>query len=107
MAGVLSPLAVRELRADFRSAAEELADRLVARGTFDAVSDVAEVYPLKVFPDAVGLPEDGRENLLPYGALAFNAFGPHNDLLEAALETATPVQEWTGEANRNWGQEFA
>ncbi|MFC6064054.1 cytochrome P450 [Streptomyces ochraceiscleroticus] len=94
MAGVISPRAVRELRATFRPFAEELADRLVARGTFDAVTDLAEVYPLKVFPDAVGLPERGRENLLPYGALAFNAFGPHNDLLEAALETAAPVQEW-------------
>ena len=30
-------------------------------------------------------PLGGRENLLSYGALAFNTFGPHNDLLEAAL----------------------
>jgi cytochrome P450 len=94
MGAVISPRTVRALRADFAPVAEELADRLVARGVFDAVTDLAEVYPLQVFPDAVGLPVDGRENLLPYGALAFNAFGPHNDLLEAALATAAPVQEW-------------
>ncbi len=39
--------------------------RLVALSSFDAVTQLAEAYPLKVFPDAVGLPEEGRENLLP------------------------------------------
>ena len=42
---------------------------------------LAEAFPLRVFPDAVGIPEEGRENLLPYGDHAFNAFGPRNDLV--------------------------
>jgi hypothetical protein len=46
---------------------------------------LAEVYPLKVFPDAVGLAEKGRENLLPYGNIVFNAFGPGNDLFHQAM----------------------
>jgi cytochrome P450 len=50
-----------------------------------------------VFPDAVGLPEEGRENLLPYGGLAFNAFGPDNELRRNALATAAPVQAWVME----------
>ncbi|MGZ4519268.1 MAG: cytochrome P450 [Mycobacteriaceae bacterium] len=94
MGDVVSPRTVRALRAGFQTRAERLADQLVEQGTFDAVSDLAEKYPLEVFPDAVGLPSTGRENLLPYGALAFNAFGPHNDLLDAALAEAAPVQEW-------------
>jgi cytochrome P450 len=94
MAGVISPRAVRALREGFAEPAEEMADRLVEQGTFDAVTDLAEVYPLRVFPDAVGLPRDGRENLLPYGALAFNAFGPDNELRRTALANATPVQAW-------------
>ena len=94
MGNVVSPAAMRKLRAGFQAKAERLADRLVEQGTFDAVSDLAEKYPLEVFPDAVGLQPSGRENLLPYGALAFNAFGPHNELLEAALTKAAPVQEW-------------
>ena len=48
---------------------------------FDAVPALAEAFPLRVFPDAVGLPHGGRENLLPYGDHAFNAFGPPNDLV--------------------------
>ena len=33
-------------------------------------------FPLRVFPDAVGIGKSGREHLLPYGDFAFNAFGP-------------------------------
>lgn len=94
MGKVISASTVRGFRETFRAEAEELADKLVARRRFDAITDLAERYPLKVFPDAVGLPEEGRENLLPYGALAFNAFGPHNHLLERALAGAAPVQRW-------------
>ena len=56
---ILAPPAMRAVRADFESEAAALVDRLVARGSFDAVSDLAEVYPLKVFGDAVGVPEEG------------------------------------------------
>jgi 4-methoxybenzoate monooxygenase (O-demethylating) len=94
MNGVISPRSMRALRERFAAPAAEIADRLVAQGTFDAVTDLAEVYPLRVFPDAVGLPEEGRENLLPYGGLAFNAFGPDNELRRTALATAAPVQAW-------------
>ena len=94
MAKVISASTVRGFRERFRAQAEALADGLVARGRFDAITDLAERYPLKVFPDAVGLSAEGRQNLLPYGALAFNAFGPRNHLLEQALATAAPTQEW-------------
>jgi cytochrome P450 len=94
MNGVISPRGMRALRERFAAPAAEIADRLVAQGTFDAVTDLAEVYPLRVFPDAVGLGEEGRENLLPYGGLAFNAFGPDNELRRNALASAAPVQAW-------------
>jgi hypothetical protein len=94
MNDVISPRAVRGMRATFAAAADELADALVARGRFDAVTDLAEVYPLQVFPDAVGLPADGRECLLPYGSAAFNSFGPPNKLRADALAAAASVQEW-------------
>jgi cytochrome P450 len=97
MNGVVSPRSMRALRERFAAPAQEIADRLVAQGTFDAVTELAEVYPLRVFPDAVGLPEAGRENLLPYGGLAFNAFGPDNELRRNALATAAPVQAWVME----------
>jgi cytochrome P450 len=97
MNGVISPRSMRALRERFAAPAQEAADRLVEQGTFDAVTELAEVYPLRVFPDAVGLGDDGRENLLPYGGLAFNAFGPDNDLRRNALAAAAPVQVWVME----------
>lgn len=91
---ILAPAAIRDLRERFQAEADALVDRLVAQGEFDAQTDLAEAYPLKVFPDAVGLPAEGRENLLPYGTMAFNAFGPPNNarFLESAklAETVIP-----------------
>jgi cytochrome P450 len=91
---ILSAAAMKKLWTTFEQDAIGLVDRLVERETFDAVRDLAEVYPLKVFPDAVGLAEDGRENLLPYGNMAFNAFGPRNDLFHQAMANAQPVVSW-------------
>jgi cytochrome P450 len=100
MNDVISVRSVRNLREPFTRAAEELVEELVRRGSFDVVSDLAEIYPLRVFPDALGMGEDGRENLLPLGALAFNAFGPDNALRRRALADAAPVQEWVARACR-------
>jgi hypothetical protein len=63
---------------------------------FDAVPTLAEAFPLRVFPDAVGLGPDGRENLLPYGNHLFNAFGPPNALVEAGNGRAAELAAWIG-----------
>ena len=97
---VLSPAAVRALRADFTTAAEALVDTLVERGNFDAVPDLAEAYPLTVFPDAVGMPRENRRFLLPYGNMVFNSFGPRNAFFEAAVRDAAPVLEWVQAQSR-------
>lgn len=91
---VLSPVAVRALRADFARAADALIDALLMRGSFDAVRDLAEAYPLTVFPDAVGTPPENRRFLLPYGNMVFNSFGPRNEFFEAAVQDAAPVLQW-------------
>ncbi|MGF7121457.1 cytochrome P450 [Rhodococcus sp. BE178] len=98
MNAILSPRSVRQLRDHLQQQADLLVDALVRRGEFDAVTDLAEVFPLQVFPDAVGVRAEGRENLLPYGAMAFNAFGPRNDRVTRALETAEPIQAWISES---------
>ena len=58
--GVLSPAAMRGLRTRFAEAADRLIDELLERGSFDAVPELAEAYPLEVFPDAVGMPRENR-----------------------------------------------
>ena len=84
LSSVLSPAVMKRLRQGFIAAAEAKVDELLQRGSFDAVADLAEAYPLSVFPDAVGLRQEGREHLLPYAGVVFNAFGPPNELRQAA-----------------------
>lgn len=90
----LSAKAMAGLRERFRDAAERLADDLVKRRRVDAIKDIAEAYPLSVFPEAVGLGPDGLENLLPYGTMVFNAFGPRNKHFEASMARAAEVIGW-------------
>ena len=91
---VLSPANLRRLRADFEREAQALVGRILERGQVEAVHDIAEPYILKVFPDSVGLDENGRENLLAYGAMVFNAFGPQNEILQESLVNVEPVRDW-------------
>src|SRR6195256_4161835 len=91
---ILSPAAINGLRATFAQEAESLVTRLVEAREVDGIADLAEAYPLKVFPDAVGISEQGRENLLPYGSMVFNSFGPRNDLFDRAMANAGPVRDW-------------
>lgn len=92
---VLGPRALRRLRTQWTADAEELVDEVLARGSrFDAATALAHAFPLRVFPDAVGLPPDGRENLLPYGDHAFNAFGPANDLVARGEPRVAELSAW-------------
>ncbi|WP_046730392.1 cytochrome P450 [Streptomyces humi] len=93
---VLAPPALRRLREKWQSTAEELVDAVLAEQEeeFDAFATLAAAFPLKVFPDAVGLGPDGRENLLPYGNMAFNAFGPRNDLVTADAPRVAELSAW-------------
>ena len=93
---VLSPAAMKALQGNFAEAADRLVDDLLARGGFDAIPDLAEAFPLAVFPDALGMPPENRRYLLPYGNMVFNAFGPKNDFFEKAVENAAPVLDWLG-----------
>lgn len=90
----LSAKAMAGLRAGFKDAAERLADELVKRRRVDAIADIAEAYPLAVFPAAVGLRSGGLENLLPYGTMVFNGFGPRNAHFAASMARASEVVGW-------------
>src|SRR5699024_6280868 len=102
---ILGARKLRQYHTDWRKTAHELIDGLLTGGQYstddgaialDAVTEISEVYPLSVFPDAVGLQHGGLENLLPYGNFAFNAFGPRNRLVTDELDTIGPVLEWIG-----------
>ena len=100
LSALLGPRAQRRLRAEWGQVARDLVDRVVgdrAEAEFDLVGDLAEAYPLKVFPDAVGIPDEGRENLLPFSNFLLNAFGPRNALAEELAPRARELSAWVND----------
>lgn len=91
---ILNPRTLRTLREKWFTDAETLVDQVLAQDEFDAASELAAAFPLKVFPDAVGLPAEGRENLLPYGDFVFNAFGPANELVRKGQQRIGDLSQW-------------
>lgn len=91
---ILSPKTVTQIRETFTLVAEQMVERCIEKQEIDGIADLAQPYPLKVFPDAVGLGEDGRENLLLYGDMVFNSMGPRNALLAKSAERVQSVTNW-------------
>ncbi|MBL4801377.1 MAG: cytochrome P450 [Emcibacter sp.] len=94
---LMSPKVMRTLADDFQLAADRLIDELLEKGTFEAVTELAEVYPTTVFPDAMGLRACDKRRLIDYGAMVFNALGPDNDLRRKAMATAPDIVPWITE----------
>ncbi len=98
LARILSPRVVVQIREAFTADAHRMVDAMVTRAAqgqvVDAVKELCEPYPLKVFPDAVGLEAVGRENLLLYGDMIFNSFGPGTELFLNAAQRVKPVTAW-------------
>lgn len=95
---VASLASLRKVMPEWQAKAGALVAGLVGHGPFDAVPALAEAFPLSVFPDLIGLREDGREHLIPYGTVAFNAFGPRNALLAEAMDRAQAATAWVAES---------
>lgn len=91
---VLSSQTIRELRPVFAAEAEHLAERVARAGRIDGVKDVAEAYSLKVFPDAIGLPEEGRHQLTAYSDMVFQALSQRNARFAASLAAGQKAGAW-------------
>jgi cytochrome P450 len=72
----LQPKELSTLKPRLTALAESRVDELLARGTFDGVSDLAHYLPLAVVTELVGLDTEGRDNMLTWAAGIFDAFGP-------------------------------
>jgi cytochrome P450 len=72
----LLPRQLRDVRQIVAQRAEELVEGLVTRGEFDAVPDLAQALPIGIVLDLIGLPQDGRDEVLRWADGAFSASGP-------------------------------
>ncbi|MFD1212080.1 cytochrome P450 [Arthrobacter sp. GCM10027362] len=93
--GVISPKGTRALRGQFQEFADELVERMLQLGGFDAATDFAQEFPLRVFGDAVGIPREGRaENLLALGAMNFSTFGPDDERSKEFFRRGAGTNDW-------------
>lgn len=90
----LGPRAVRSLQADIEARAEHLVNDVVARDTFDAVTDLAAAFPFAVVFDLIGLPDEARPNMLRWADATFNIFGPMNSRTVDGLAAAQEMFGW-------------
>ena len=96
----LSPRAMKEMEDRFRREAEILVDDLLAHAgeEIDAVNGITARYVHKVLPDIMGLPEEGREAMTPFGNAVWATMGPMNNLFHEAMAQAGNSFEWGDKA---------
>ncbi|HPE59985.1 MAG TPA: cytochrome P450 [Thiolinea sp.] len=94
MARALSPRSVKNLENLFLQVAEALVDEVIAKGAIDGVAELAELFPTRVFPLAVGMKDANTRYLVDYGAMVFNAGGPDNALRRRGMQLAGEIVPW-------------
>jgi cytochrome P450 len=80
----LLPAALKPHEAFIDSRAIEYADQAVGRRDVEVVGELAVPFSVSVVCDLVGLPDEGRERLLPWARLGFDSWGPPGPRAEAA-----------------------
>jgi cytochrome P450 len=92
----LSPRALEKMAQGFRATADEQIGRLMARAgqVVNATADMTAPFVHKVLPDLLGLAEEGREQMTPFGHAVWATMGPMNALFEQAVAGAEPVLKW-------------
>lgn len=83
----LTPRALRAMQDEVSEQAERVVVEALERRKVDGVEELAMALPMSIVPDLVGWPQDGREQLLAWGAATFDALGPVNG---QAIRAARP-----------------
>lgn len=87
---VMAPMMPKQLAAlsdRLQAVADDLVRELVERGDFDGVVDLAVHLPVTVVSHLVGLPEEGRRNMLTWSAATFNLIGPLNQRAQRSVDS--------------------
>lgn len=96
IAAPLLPRALEEIAPAIRMEARRLVDELVARGRFDAVTDLAQHLPLTIVSKLVGLEDHGRSSMLRWAAATFNVLGTMNARACTALKDVQEMRAYLG-----------
>ena len=91
----LLPTSVSKLKPRFQELVEPLIENLIQQDEFDVVSDLAYFLPVTVVTELIGLPDDGRDQMVEWASQIFNAFGPlPNERTEMGMAITQKVLEY-------------
>lgn len=92
----IGPKAIEAYRDQLKSLISGHTERLIGKDWFDGVTSLAQFLPVTVISHLVGLPEQGRENMLRWASSTFNFLGPNMDDVEADVAAFEEVNEFLG-----------
>ena len=90
----LAPKALRKLRDHIMTRADEIVERAVELGSVEAMEALCKPLPVDIVADLIGLPLEGRDNLLPGAEAFFTTFGPFDERLEAKMPAIAEFVEY-------------
>jgi len=76
---------MRDVAPRIEAEADRVVSKLVDRGRFDAATELAEHLPMTVVSDLVGLPDQGRVQMLKWAAAIWDVQGPANERFTNAM----------------------
>lgn len=101
----LSPRALRNMKGDIYTTADDMVRNLVDQGSFEGMADLAVALPVGIVLDLIGVQGDLRAKILPWGEAAFNLLGPLNQRAQESFPVAGELFKWTHEEMR--GEDLA
>ena len=107
MSHAFTPKAIARLERGIRTRATSLVDRLLAAGSGDWIEDVADVLPMSVIGDIIGIPDDDRPEIFETldrilkAANSQDAAATEQEQLELFGKVFTYALELTAEKRRN------
>jgi cytochrome P450 len=91
----LTPGAIKELTGQVEREAGLLIERIMSGSRrIDAMPAIAQYLPLTIVTDLIGLPEEGRENMLTWAAAGFQLNGPFNERAQVGLSVMTGMFDY-------------
>jgi len=93
-ATAIMPPPLRDIEPFIATAASDLAMALCKAGRFDAISDFAQILPLTIVTELVGLPADGKERMLEWAAATFNLFEGFNQRSQKSMGDLVDLRDF-------------
>lgn len=96
----MMPKALEDVRKEVQTRADRLIDELLLKDSFDGMRDFSQHLPVTVVSFLVGLPEEGREQMLDWAEASFNALGPMNERGQASFPHLMQAAQYFAELDR-------